>query len=227
MTASVYSTACGGLRGGDIYYLSVCGADMLTRVAMADLRGHGESVSQLSQFVYDALLDSMSTLDSTCVLSTLNQQVRSRGFDAITTAAVVSYYRGNSNLYFSNAGHPPVFLKRHDERTWSPLTVRDGDGPSNLPLGVLSQTRYEQEQVELAPGDRVFLYTDGVTECPNAQGEFFGEERLCEALNAADGCELLDVKRTVLDGLRQFGGGNLTHDDITFLVAEVSPARRP
>ena len=53
--ASIYSAAfCGG-RGGDIYYFGVCKGDIITRLAIADVVGHGEAVSDVSQYVYDSL----------------------------------------------------------------------------------------------------------------------------------------------------------------------------
>lgn len=53
--ASIYSAACCGGRGGDIYYFGVCKGDIITRLAIADVTGHGEAVSEVSQYVYDAL----------------------------------------------------------------------------------------------------------------------------------------------------------------------------
>ena len=52
---SIYSEACEGGRGGDIYYFGVCRGDIITRLAIADVTGHGEAVSEVSQYVYDSL----------------------------------------------------------------------------------------------------------------------------------------------------------------------------
>ena len=53
--ASVYSSACCGGRGGDIYYFGVCKDGLITRLAIADVTGHGQSVSKISRHIYDAL----------------------------------------------------------------------------------------------------------------------------------------------------------------------------
>ena len=111
ITASIYSSACGGFQGGDIYYFTVCSNELLTRVMLADLRGHGEQVSQLSAWTYEALRESMNTLDGASVLRSLNRTLFERGFQAITTATVISFYAANSKLYFSYAGHPPALLR--------------------------------------------------------------------------------------------------------------------
>lgn len=57
--ASIYSAACDGRLGGDIYYFGVCKGGIITRLAIADVTGHGEAVSEISQYVYDTLKDHM------------------------------------------------------------------------------------------------------------------------------------------------------------------------
>ena len=52
---SIYSASSDGSKGGDIYYFGVCKGDTITRLAIADVTGHGEAVSKISQFVYDSL----------------------------------------------------------------------------------------------------------------------------------------------------------------------------
>jgi hypothetical protein len=51
----IFSAACEGGKGGDIYYFGVCRGDIITRLAIADVTGHGETVSDVSQYVYDSL----------------------------------------------------------------------------------------------------------------------------------------------------------------------------
>ena len=196
--------------------------DQLTRVALADLQGHGEQVSQLGRWVYDSLLESMGSLNATGILTDLNGLVRAKGFQAITTAAVVSYYLGNSTLYYSYAGHPPLYLKRRGEKSWRALPLETADERANMPLGILPQAQYEQTEVALGSGDRLFLYTDGVLDCPDANDEFFGEDRLLETLNATGGADLAQVKKSVIGALQHHAGGPLTHDDITLMVMEIT-----
>jgi hypothetical protein len=52
---SIYSTSSEGNMGGDIYFFGVCKGDTITRLAIADVTGHGEAVSEISQYVYDSL----------------------------------------------------------------------------------------------------------------------------------------------------------------------------
>src|SRR5271157_6534453 len=112
LSASIFSTALDGDQGGDMYYVSVCKWDYLTRIAIADLRGHGGQVSRLSTWVYESMQKRMNTTAGNKVLADLNGEVKSRGFDAITTAVVVGYHTDKRKLYFSYAGHPPAYVQR-------------------------------------------------------------------------------------------------------------------
>src|SRR5215469_11903907 len=70
--AAIHSSASGAAKGGDLYYLSVCAYDTLTRIAVADVRGHGEAVSDLSEWLYHSLEKRMNDFDSSTVLKDLN-----------------------------------------------------------------------------------------------------------------------------------------------------------
>ena len=72
VTVSLHSTASGGDRGGAIYYISVRTADLRTRMLVADVRGHGERVSEISSWIYESLQDKMNSVDRAQVLSDLN-----------------------------------------------------------------------------------------------------------------------------------------------------------
>src|SRR5271169_7024825 len=111
LSASIFSTALDGDQGGDMYYVSVCKWDYLTRIAIADLRGHGGQVSRLSAWVYESMQKRMNTASGYKILADLNDTVKTRGFDAITTAVVVGYHNDKQKLYFSYAGHPPAYVQ--------------------------------------------------------------------------------------------------------------------
>ncbi len=55
LNVSLYSSSCDGGKGGDVYYFSLCSADRVTRIALADVAGHGEQVSQIGQWVYEQM----------------------------------------------------------------------------------------------------------------------------------------------------------------------------
>lgn len=221
VVASLYSRACDGGKGGDVYYFSVSASDMLTRIAVADVLGHGRAVSDVGKWIYDSLAERMNSAEGNEVLGDLNRMAADRGYRALTTAAVVTFYRVDSNLYFANAGHPPIFLRRASDERWRPMTLDDRSDVANMPLGVDPQMRYDQQEVPLAKGDQLILYTDGLLDAPNSEQQLFGPDRLVAALESATGKPPKDVKDSVLGALEHHTGGCLAHDDVTFMVVEV------
>jgi sigma-B regulation protein RsbU (phosphoserine phosphatase) len=222
MNTSLFSSACGGGKGGDIYYISVCQGDMLTRIAIADVVGHGERVSRVSQWLYDVLQERMNGGGSSDVLRSLNHIVCARGNDALTTAAIVGFHKPDSQVTFAYAGHHPMLLKRRGDSGWQDMPVESSeDGPAGLPLGIQPEMRYDDRSITVQAGDRVLLYTDGVIETPAPGGDRFGRDRLISLLDETGDKSLYDLKTTVLTALREFAGGELTHDDVTLLAIEV------
>jgi sigma-B regulation protein RsbU (phosphoserine phosphatase) len=221
LRATLRSTACGGLQGGDISYFSVCGGDLVTRIALADMRGHGEKVSKLSQWLYGSLCARINAVDASGVLYDLNQLVCDHGLEALTTAAILSYYATEQTLSFAYAGHPPILVWQ-PPRVWSARPIESGARTANLPLGIMRSTEFDELMIQLEPGDRIVLYTDGVTECPDANGDLFGEDRLLDVLNRNARLDIPEIKRAVFDALRTHAGGELRHDDCTLIVVETS-----
>lgn len=220
ITASIASVAVGGGQGGDIHYLSYCSYDFLTRLAIADVRGHGESVTLVSAWVYAALQAQMNTLAGDQVLSDLNRKIHARGFEAMTTAAVLSYDRMHRRLHFCYAGHPPAMVWRC-AAGWQRLENSEELETSNLLLGVKTAAVYEQGQIAMAPGDRLVIFTDGLLDATDGHGEPFGEWRLAALLNGESAASVAGLKYAILDALVDHAGGQPLEDDLTILAAEI------
>lgn len=221
ITASLFCGAAEGDRGGDIYYVSVCTTDLLTRIVLADVMGHGEAVATTSRWLHDALVAWMNRTEGDGLLEHLNRLAVAHGEGALTTAAVVAFYRHDSHLYYSYAGHPPLLVRRRATRRWERAVLPERGGFRNMPLGVQSQVAYDQQRTPLMAGDRLFLYTDGVLDAPDPRGDAFGLGNLMEVLQEAGDRSLPEVKCAVLAGLRRHTGGPLSHDDVTCMAIEI------
>lgn len=222
LTATIFSSSSDGGKGGDVYYFSVCGADLLTRIAIADVVGHGEAVSNVSQWVYNTIKRQISNLDNRMVLSNINQLALKEGFQAMTTAAVISYFIDTGLISYAYAGHPP-FLWRSKEKEWKLLdVVEQSPSPANLPLGVLRDVIYDQSHIKVNKGDRFIVYTDGVIECQDAEGAMFGQEKFLQALIQGQNDSLPNLKDRIINSLLEHSNGSLSHDDVTFMVVEIN-----
>ena len=144
----------------------------------------------------------------------------------MTTAAVVAYYRQESEARVSYAGHPPVLYQRANDRVWSYARPSGHKGksdgiPLKIPLAIELDTRYSQIKIPMTSGDRLFAYTDGIIDAPNPEGESFGLARLKDALDANTGAPLSDLKWAVLKTVHEYTEKELTHDDVTLIAMEI------
>ena len=145
----------------------------------------------------------------------------------MTTAAVVAYYRQESEARVSYAGHPPVLYRRVGDKAWSyarpPERKGQSDGfPQNIPLAVDLDTHYGQLSIPMAPGDQLFVYTDGIIDTPNDAGQRFGKDRLKQILDANASAPLPAIKSAVLNSLNQYAHTELYHDDVTLIALEIN-----
>ena len=134
------------------------------------------------------------------------------------TMFYASYRPASGILTYASAGHNPPLLYRRAEDRCLPL---DAEG---LILGVRPHVTFEEGEVRLAPGDILFLYTDGITESDNGSGELFGVDRLCSILGARHGEEPEALIDTVLAELAAFTRGLPPADDICMVVVKITPS---
>jgi sigma-B regulation protein RsbU (phosphoserine phosphatase) len=121
----------------------------------------------------------------------------------------------NLTLTFSNAGHNFPMLFRG---AGQPLTLERG----GTVVGILEDATFDEESIDLRPGDRLVMYTDGITEAENARGDLFGEERLIAAVHAIPAeRSAREVTEGIVRAVRGFLDGKEAGDDMTVMVLRV------
>jgi sigma-B regulation protein RsbU (phosphoserine phosphatase) len=118
----------------------------------------------------------------------------------------------NRTLVFSNAGHNPSLLIRSNGEC-----VRLEAGGSVL--GAFPTVPFEQEQIQLQPGDRLLLFTDGLTEATDNSGEQFGEQRLTDLLREHRGSSADELKEVLLSRAAEFCGNEFRDDAALMVIA--------
>ena len=122
-------------------------------------------------------------------------------------------------LQFANAGHNPPLLKQaNGEFTY--LKSRPG-----FVLAGMDGIRYRAGELTLSPGDRVFLYTDGVTEATNGDNQLYGEERLLDFMNRSSDKKGVTLLPALKDNIDKFVGDAPQFDDITMLIFDYKPEK--
>jgi sigma-B regulation protein RsbU (phosphoserine phosphatase) len=163
----------------------------------------------------------MNCLDGDGILNHVNHVSDEYGMDALTTAVVIGYHSANSQLYFAYAGHPPLLVRHQTTGRWGPLNFSNPRFSGNLPFGVAVETPYDQEQVALSGGDRLFLFTDRVIEAPDRHGRLLGLDPLVATLEETGDRSPAEIKSTVLERLMKHTGARLAHDDVTFMAIKI------
>ncbi len=189
-------------------------------LAIADVSGKGVPAALLSSMLQAALRTHATTGRPLAeVMAGINALVCQRDITGqFATFFLAAIHERDLELRYVNAGHNPPVLVRADG-TQSPLEV------GGLVVGMMEGLPYEEGRVTLRAGDRVVLYTDGVTEAQRADGEMFGEERLAALLSGIPArLSAREQVEQVLTGLRSFLAGVEAQDDVTVMVLRVTAA---
>lgn len=201
--------------GGDYYDLLKLG-DRELAVCIGDVAGKGMPAALLMSGLQAAVRASASNSPRD-----LCERVRRVVISSLSGGRFVTFFYATVDtaamrLRWCNAGHNAPILARADG---SMLRLGEG-GPAFTRL--FRDSGYEECELELLPGDRLVLFTDGVSEAMDTNGEVFGEERIEELV--ADSRELSahELQQTIVDAASAFSGGEL-EDDLTLVVVKVAP----
>src|SRR5499427_7434331 len=212
----VYAGICHPARtvGGDYYDFLDLGRGRLGLV-VADIAGKGFGAALLMANLQAALRSQCATAweQPERFLQSVNQLLFENTAEGdYATLFFAQYDDDTRKLRYSNCGHPPALILRGDDRL-------ERLGATCTVAGLFESWACTMEERELAPGDAVLLYTDGVTEARNAEGEEFGEERLLDAARQHHELPLPELLAAVADQARRFSPHEQT-DDITLIVAK-------
>jgi serine phosphatase RsbU (regulator of sigma subunit) len=219
MAARYRATGAGNLVGGDFYDIFEVMPGTWGMI-LGDVAGFGPEAAALTGVArYTVRAIAGAVQGPADVLAELNDAVlRQASSDRFLTAifAAVEPQSDHLRVTLAVGGHPPPLVLRDDE------TVEWVEGSHGVLLGVFPDPILVNQQLELRPGDAVVLYTDGVIEARNEEGEEFGLERLAELLATCGGRSAEGIarriERSVLDHR-----GERTEDDVAIVVLRAEP----
>jgi phosphoserine phosphatase RsbU/P len=213
-------------RGGDVYYASSCATGRISRLLLADVAGHGNSVAATAADLRTLMRRFVNHLDQREFVRLLNQQFAALSREgSFATAIVSTFFAPTGRLTVCNAGHPRPLLYRAAEQKWDFLGQQASAeplSPSNLPLGLLDITEYEQLDIELAPGDCLLSYTDALMESCDADGEMLGEDGVLRIVRLLGQFEPRKLTEALVQEIAERHPENLSDDDVTVLVVRAN-----
>jgi sigma-B regulation protein RsbU (phosphoserine phosphatase) len=226
LDAWVYSKPFGeAQRGGDVYYASSCATGRITRLLLADVAGHGNTVASTAANLRTLMRRFVNRLDQTEFVRLLNQQFAALSeAGTFATAVVATFFAPTQRLIVCNAGHPRPLLYQAAKQQWTFLGAEatNDEDAHNMPLGIIDVTEYEQFDVELVSGDCVLTYTDALIESRDADGEMLGEAGLLRILRLLGNVEPQFLTKMLLREIADRYPDNLTEDDVTVLLVRAN-----
>jgi len=210
--------------GGDYYDFINCDNSHLG-LAIADVAGKGMPAALLMSTV-QATLRSLTARngssapvnhDLSSIVSKLNRLLfNSTNGEHYVTFFYATFDRATQRLTYVNAGHnPPLYLQADADFEVRQLTS------GGLVAGAFEHAAYDQETVQMKPNDLLFLYTDGLSEAMNVEGEEFGAGRIMDTLKSIASLSADQIRDVVVRSVREWCAGMALYDDLTFVVMKV------
>jgi sigma-B regulation protein RsbU (phosphoserine phosphatase) len=181
---------------------------------VADLSGHDVSAALNTAMLRSIVWREAEYAKSPGgVLARLNDQLcRDLPSEHFATAVFAWFDTQESRLHYANAGHPSSYLGLLSG-SWQEL---ESGGPV---LGIIPESDYPSHIIDLVQGSRLFVYTDGVTETRNPQGQFWGTGELLAILETSLSNDPCRVVERVLDAIERFRGNGPQEDDVSLMLA--------
>jgi len=209
--------------GGDYYdFISV--DKQQVGLAIADVAGKGMPAALMMSTVQATLRSLTAQSDSATPRDSLAKMVtrlnhllfNSTGGHNYVTFFYANFDETNQQLTYVNAGHnPPLHLRCNGSTRFTELTL------GGLIAGCFEHSKYDQGTIQMEPNDLLFMYTDGLTEARNREGEEFGEFRVKETLAATSALSVTQIRDQILRRVKDWCLNVPLHDDLTFVVMKV------
>jgi serine phosphatase RsbU (regulator of sigma subunit) len=180
---------------------------------VADVSGHGLPaailVSLLKSYIHTEAATERSLAE---FMARLNDFLFSVSLPTQFATAALFRMEPGQRLIYANAAHPPFLLHSRDTGQ-----VVLHEAPSNL-LGAMPSMIFEERSVKVSPGDTLFVYTDGLTDRVNSNGEFYAIDRVAAVLEQSREADLATVYDSIFSDVSGFSATEEFKDDIAFVV---------
>ena len=198
---------------GDFYDFLVVDENRLG-VLIADVAGHGVPAALVASMVKVAVSAQLpNAADPALVLAGMNRILCGKTQNQFVTAAYLFVDLKKRQFEYGAAGHPALLCC--DARSTVEAVTENG-----LILGLFPAASYTSTSRPLIKGSRLLLYTDGLVEASDAQGNFFGEEQVRETLRQAQNLATEDCATLLVNRVNQWTG-NRQDDDLTLVVIDI------
>ncbi|MBP7462527.1 MAG: serine/threonine-protein phosphatase, partial [Candidatus Delongbacteria bacterium] len=181
-----------------------------------DVSGHGVSAALIAMMAKAFFGLSSHPLPGDC-LTAINHKLFSviGDIEYYLTACLCKIDLNLGRIEYASAGHPPAFLWRNGDRSLHVM-----DSMVGFPLGMMSDTLYQTARLDLIPGDRIVLYTDGILNAANSDRELFQLDSLTDYIKNQSGLTVHQLMHDLVRHLGHFCQGEPPADDQCMMVID-------
>lgn len=203
------------LIGGDFFTYVKFGDEKKLGVFIADVNGHGVNAALVTG-ILAVLINSAGELRNNPaeLLLSINSSIVDLGLDIYFTAFYSVCDVPNRTFSYARGGHNLPYLILNDNKFYE----LDSDGPM---LGVMKDIEIFNKTIDIVPGNRILLFTDGLTETENSDGEPFEEKVLADIMINNSGINLKEYVDNIYDKLIEFRGSEKFDDDVCIIGIEL------
>jgi serine phosphatase RsbU (regulator of sigma subunit) len=199
--------------GGDYFDVTPVNGKCWSAV-VADVSGKGVASALLASLLQGALITATDHREAMALrMERLNRFLLDRTGGEKYATVFYSILHDNGRLFYVNAAHCPPILVR-------PGAPRKELDATATPVGLVEVGDFSAREQQLQPGDKLVIYSDGVTEAEDTRGGFFGKRRLREIVEAKAGADCAAIHDAIQEAVAAFTEGAAQSDDITVLVLE-------
>jgi len=198
--------------GGDLYHFLDLGEGRLL-ICLGDVSDKGMPAALFMSGLMIWIKAKSRAYDSPAgIVADINREVSADDSTMFATMFLAVLDTRSGRLRYCDAGHCTPYLLGEDGAA-SPLETS-----KHLPVGVFDDTEYEDREIDLAPGQTLVLYTDGITEAESPSGEWFGTNGLLAALSSCGGLSPKETADRLVERVKSFSAGLSPSDDIAVMA---------
>ncbi|TGK85356.1 response regulator [Leptospira bourretii] len=201
--------------GGDFFDFHAISETELG-VLIADVSGHGIPAALISAMLKIAFSTQVRlSREPAGLMTQINSTLLGKMKGAFVTASYIYINLETKEMIHARCGHPPLIINRKGESK-PKLSL-----PQGKLIGWIPELDIQEDRLSLKAGDRIVLYTDGITEATNADKEMIGQENWESIVQRYSGYPIAESKRLLLERIKEFTGNRSPDDDVTLVILEI------
>ena len=213
--------------GGELHLLSSCASGRITRFLLADICGIDSSFSEVACELRDLMKSNVNTIRQERIVHDVSKRLDEAASQGTCASLLIgTYFAPTQTFHLCNTGHPPPFVFRASDSTWSVLKeTPQVVSTSTPPVGSVVLDEYQRTESKLRFGDMVLSYSNAFTECRDAAGNILGVSGLLRRVQSLATSDPSSILSTLYDQLQSDHEENERIQEATLLLCQATDTK--